>query len=709
VAFNTSPLVSVLVGPGKPCAALDLTLRSVRAQSLPSVETFVCEDGDEANVWNAGLAKCGGEFVCCLVAGDQLAPTYLEKCLFQMTIDGSSAAFAVEEPANDLPRILVTRREAVTAELPFVRVPAAQQRAELAVRLAKSRRNVSMVPELLAFPGESSGQGSPAMDFPTLGSSSSRPFTFAPLIRGWAEPRPTILLTAPFLTISGADTVLSQSCRQLKRLGFRVLVCTTVPPREDQGDATDWYEDSALGIYHLPCFLEIEHWPAFIAYLIQQHGVNILWQVGSTYTYDLLPRLRELFPHLAIVDLLFNREGHGTNHLRYNYLIDHSITEHAGIRNWLLERGESEDRISVIPNGVDLDFFSPQPKQDWRTGQLRSQEGGRFVVGFIGRLSEEKGPDLFLKIASALADERTFEFIVCGSGPMDRMLRSQAVAAGLSGSVSFLGVVPARECLSFCDVVVVCSRLDGRPNIILESLATGTPVIASRVGGIPEMLPPGDEDLLCEPDPEAFAAAILKLTRDPDRYRRSSEAARCHSEKSRSYTDNARIYARLFEDLSRKRQRLNRHLSPEAVAANLGYDRSTTSSGIFAPLWRSKMPFWRGFLSNALLFWKVRRSGLAKKLRDKFDADYYRRQSGNRWLLHYIFLGFREGRNPSAGFDTRYYLTAHPDVRRSGVNPLLHFVMWGEQEGRMTAQTRGTSRFSSRVSAFGSRARTFLP
>jgi hypothetical protein len=55
-------------------------------------------------------------------------------------------------------------------------------------------------------------------------------------------------------------------------------------------------------------------------------------------------------------------------------------------------------------------------------------------------------------------------------------------------------------------------------------------------------------------------------------------------------------------------------------------------------------------------------------------------------LLHYLFLGFRQGRNPSRTFNTRYYLASYPDVRHGGVNPLLHFVMWGEKEGRSAMQ-----------------------
>ena len=106
-------------------------------------------------------------------------------------------------------------------------------------------------------------------------------------------------------------------------------------------------------------------------------------------------------------------------------------------------------------------------------------------------------------------------------------------------------------------------------------------------------------------------------------------------------------------------------------------------------MWRACSPLsWPGHFRNALLLWRLRRSGQEQKLLDHFDADYYTGQfppmkRKRSPLLHYLFLGFREGRNPSPTFDTRYYLRAYPDVRRGGVNPLLHFAMWGEQEGRV--------------------------
>lgn len=712
--FSATPFVSVIISAGALDEALEQTLRAVEAQTLPSLEILICGPEDRLKVlreralprtltlvagthehgaaaWKAGCDHAAGGFVCCLMAGDQLATTYLEKCLFQILVSGEDTGGSAEEPQDVAPHIRILRKQVLLAAGGYdTRCPAGEQRMRLSSRLADDSVATVMVPEVLARPADHSIAKIATPLKPPSGPAWSRRSSYAKLVTGWPEPRPTILVAMPFLTLGGSETVVNLACRQLKRLGFRLLVYTTVPATREQGDTTSWFEDSADGIYHLPRFLDISHWPAFIAYLIQQHSVSVLWQVGSSFTYDLLPRLKELFPQLAVVDLLFNPVGHTANHLKYHYAIDRVVTEHSGMKTWLIERGVREDRITVIPNGVDLEAYSPRPKLDWRTGKPRPADDGRFVCAFLGRLSEEKAPDVFLAMASLLADQPEIEFLVCGSGPMEPVLRKQAAESGLERRVAFPGFVPTRDYLPCCDAVVVCSRLDGRPNIVMESLAMGVPVVASRVGGIPAMMPPGEEDLLCEPaEAAAFAAAIRLLANDPIRYRRASEAARRHAEAHFSIQEGGRAYARIFDDLRLGRDVLDRHLTPETVAANLGYGQNSKTQrslrGALSPL------AWPGHLRNALLLWKLRRAGRETKLLEQFDVDYYVSQfpKSKKWtrspLLHYLFIGFRQGRNPSATFDTRYYLAANPDVRRRGVNPLLHFVTWGEQEGRSTS------------------------
>jgi glycosyltransferase involved in cell wall biosynthesis len=564
------------------------------------------------------------------------------------------------------------------------------------MRLAHHEIGTAIVPEVLAHPADP-----PAGYFETepLGVSEptdSQRYSYAPLVTGWPQPRPTVLLAMPFLTMGGSEKIVSLICQQLKGLGFRILLYTTVGATWEQGDTTSWFEESVDGIYHLPRFLDIAHWPAFLAYLIQQQGVSVLWQVGSTYTYDLLPDLKQLFPQLAVVDLLFNTIGHTANHLKYNYLIDHVVTEHNGLREWLIERGVHEDEISVIPNGVNLELYSPRPKLDWRTRTPRSPGEHRFVVAYLGRFSPEKAPDVFLEIAALMADHQAIEFLICGSGAMEPGLRKQAAASCLGAHVHFLGMVSTQDFLPCCDVVVVCSRLDGRPNILMESMAMGIPVVASAVGGIPEMMPPEDRDLLCEPaNVEAFAAAVRLLVSDPVRYQRAAQTARAHAEQHFSMQEGGRAYARIFDDLRRRRRVLDRHSTPEMIASALGYNASPVRAQRHfpsLPLWRAYSPLgWPEHCRNALLLWKLYRNGQEAKLLESFDVEYYTHQfpQTKTWkispMFHYLFLGFRQGRDPSPSFDTSYYLASYPDVRRRGVNPLLHFLIWGEKEGRSAA------------------------
>jgi len=339
-----------------------------------------------------------------------------------------------------------------------------------------------------------------------------------------------ILLAMPWLTVGGAEASVSRICRELKRLGFRIFVITTEPVQSFQGDTTQWFRDAAAGIYHLPQ-------ESFVFDLIRRESIGLIWQVGSAFVYDLLPQLKKRFPAIAVTDLLFNSVGHTTNYLKRRRLIDHAIVEHEGMKQWLLDHGESENRITVIPNGIDLDEYSPQPRTDT----------GSFVVAFIGRLSEEKAPDTFVAIAERFKNRADIKFVVLGTGPLEAEVRALADRCGLKDQLRFLGFVSTRRHLSSCDLVVVCSRVDGRPNVIMESLAMGIPVVASRVGGIPEMTPEGQGSRLCNAgDIDAFCSAVEELERDRTAYATLSAAGRRWAEQHFSIAGAGESYAALF-------------------------------------------------------------------------------------------------------------------------------------------------------------------
>jgi glycosyltransferase involved in cell wall biosynthesis len=490
---------------------------------------------------------------------------------------------------------------------------------------------------------------------------------------------PVILLAMPYLTMGGAEASVSRICRQLRQCGCRIFLVTTERAEESQGNTKGWFEPVTEEIHDLPELLpDTSLWPDCLFSLMRRAAVDVLWQVGASYVYSLLPQIRRRFPEIVAVDLLFNPIGHTEKHLLYGKFIDQAVVEHEGMRAWLLERGVRGEKITIIPNGIDLKEYSPRPPVDWRTRQPRIPGGGGFVAAFIGRLSEEKGPDLFLEIAAALATDSGMEFLVCGTGPMEPALKDLVRRKGLNERVHFLGPVSTREYLPCCDAVIVSSRQDGRPNIVMESLAMGIPVIASRVGGIPAMLPEGLGGVTCEPDDVAsFVRAIRSVAGGREQWGRHSTSARKHAETHFSAAAAGAGYALLFTQLRRQRERF---LAFRRVGAAV---RRFSDALTGRRLWKAV----RATPKNLLLACRLWHTGTWKDLTVHFDSSYYAGANPvlkirGLALLHYLFWGFLQGRDPSPRFQTRGYLSANPDVARSGVNPLLHYVAFGRTERR---------------------------
>ncbi len=140
---------------------------------------------------------------------------------------------------------------------------------------------------------------------------------------------------------------------------------------------------------------------------------------------------------------------------------------------------------SVIYNGVSEDFFDTE-------ASINSDYSGKkedVKVAFIGRLSREKGADVFIKAASLLKDEKSLKFLVVGEGEEKNFLVDLSFSLGLGKKVEFLDFEPDLQALlKSIDLVVIPSRQEAFSLLAVEALALGKPVIASKVGGLPEAL-----------------------------------------------------------------------------------------------------------------------------------------------------------------------------------------------------------------------------
>jgi glycosyltransferase involved in cell wall biosynthesis len=142
------------------------------------------------------------------------------------------------------------------------------------------------------------------------------------------------------------------------------------------------------------------------------------------------------------------------------------------------------------------------------------------VIGTVANLRATKGyPDLLQAAATVIRETDSVRFISIGRGPLEGELRAQHTQLGLGGRFEFLGFrADAVHLMSAFDVFCLASHHEGLPIALMEALALGLPVVATRVGGIEEVVTDGREAVLVAPHrPDLLAAALLALIRDPDR------------------------------------------------------------------------------------------------------------------------------------------------------------------------------------------------
>ncbi len=171
-------------------------------------------------------------------------------------------------------------------------------------------------------------------------------------------------------------------------------------------------------------------------------------------------------------------------------------------------------RIRLVRNGVDLQRFAGATE---RRKQGRRHDA-TLRVGLVGRLAPEKGIDVFIRAAAlVLRQAPKISFTIAGDGPERSRLEGLIADLHPQGRLSLLGRqedMPAFY--DTIDLLVSSSLQEGLPVALLEGMASGLPIVATRVGAVPSIVLHGETGLLVEPGrPEAFAAAILQLASDP--------------------------------------------------------------------------------------------------------------------------------------------------------------------------------------------------
>lgn len=198
---------------------------------------------------------------------------------------------------------------------------------------------------------------------------------------------------------------------------------------------------------------------------------------------------------------------------------DAVIANSEALQRDCLELGVSADKLSVIPNGVDLRLFTPADKSESKRALgLHPQ---RMLLLYCGNLRPVKGVDLLSQALPELCAARPeLDVALVGSGELAATLAREHAALIETGRVRMTGALPQSEVARYmqaADLLVLPSRSEARGNVILEALASRTPVAAAEVGGIPELMRESHGLLFAPGDPRALLRALLTLTAAPER------------------------------------------------------------------------------------------------------------------------------------------------------------------------------------------------
>lgn len=211
----------------------------------------------------------------------------------------------------------------------------------------------------------------------------------------------------------------------------------------------------------------------------------------------------------------------------------HLITNCLEAYTQALAMGVSSERIDIVRNGVDPEVFAHRHPAN-KLRDLINVPCNTRLVGFVGRLDEEKGPDLFLRAAQYINYRlEDVHFVMIGEGLMRDQLHDMCRNLNLENNVHFVGWMNTAEVYPELDILAHTSRSDGTSLVLLEAMACECPTVGIAVGGVREIIEDGRTGLLAGlGDWEAVGMKVIQLLEDPERLRKMGAAGRIRIEKN---------------------------------------------------------------------------------------------------------------------------------------------------------------------------------
>jgi glycosyltransferase involved in cell wall biosynthesis len=359
---------------------------------------------------------------------------------------------------------------------------------------------------------------------------------FAPKTAGSASPSgntcvklpvKNVLLMLPWLPVSGVETLYSGRFKTLGD-GFRFTVVTTTKSDQSMGDRTEAFVKLGCSVVHLPQIAtSVGEQKEKIFEILQKGNFEAMIIVGCTTAYDLLLEIKTAYPALKVIDELWDCGKHMQRSRSLTHLISHTLVPTTSLAD-LLKTGLNAPCASIEVIRCGINVASEQTRAEAKlSGEkiLPDYCKNKFLVSFFGRLAPEKNAELFVQIVDKLKDVEGMAFCLVGDGLNGKAVRGLIAQYELTGKIYCPGLVDNIDPLmSVSDLVILPSRADGQPLVLLHAGVYSKPVIASRVGAVDTVIRDGENGYLVDSgDLDGFCERIMTLYKNQDLAKRLGE------------------------------------------------------------------------------------------------------------------------------------------------------------------------------------------
>ncbi len=330
-----------------------------------------------------------------------------------------------------------------------------------------------------------------------------------------------VLFITVGMDVGGTEKMLVGILKNIDKNKYEVYLCCL----ESEGQLQKEIEKENIEAIYLNIVKKPLLFSALFHFLAIFRIYAVLKSKGIEIIHSFLPRaniISRIAGYLAGVPIIIS--SNRTSQIRKRYyllldwltspLVDKITAVSNAVGRYTKENMKTKrDKIEIIENGVDFNNLQIEyyRKEDWG---IDSNTG---IIGIVGRLVPVKGHQCFLRAAKIIKKESpNVKFFIVGDGPERERLKQMAKDLGLKDSVVFTGIVQnIFKFLKIFDILVSCSFWEGMPNAILEAMAMGKPVVATHVGGTPEIVIDGVNGFLVPPkDARLMASKVLRLLGD---------------------------------------------------------------------------------------------------------------------------------------------------------------------------------------------------